>query len=174
MPRLARTTGAGLTTRLTASNTSSSAPPERNAAWPSAAKGSALPWPKRCSRSGGSSAWRTANRLTVEATTSSEESTRLDSIATEPVASQAANLIRTRTVDTATEAWVARVLRRCVGVDAHGNRLATPDVAVAHEYQPVVQPRRAVLPEFDPLRPHPEPRPEIRPQKLRSDRRNGG
>ena len=49
-------------------------------------------------------AWRTAKRLTSEATASSSESTRLDNSATEPVSSQATNLAAISSAATATEA----------------------------------------------------------------------
>ncbi len=90
--------------RRTASASSSSALPVMNADCPSTASGSALPWPKRCSRSAGVIAWRTATRLTIDAAASSSESIRLDSSATEPVSSHAANLTAISTRATATEA----------------------------------------------------------------------
>ena len=54
-----------------------------------AASASALPWPKRWSRSAGMAATRTANRVTSEATRSSPVSASEPSIATEPVAQAA-------------------------------------------------------------------------------------
>ncbi len=72
--------------------------------WPRLASGSALPWPKRCSRSGGVSAWRTAIRLTSEAAPSNRESIRLDSRLTESVANQAPSFTTTSSTATASEA----------------------------------------------------------------------
>ena len=104
MPAGGFSTGTGQISRRTASASSSIALPVIKADWPSTASGSALPWPKRCSRSAGLIAWRTATRLTSDATASSSESTRLDSSATDPVSSQAANLTAISTAATATEA----------------------------------------------------------------------
>src|SRR6267143_629941 len=62
MPAGGFPTGTGQISRRTASAKSSIALPMTKADWPSTARGSALPWPKRCSRSAGLMAWRTANR----------------------------------------------------------------------------------------------------------------
>ena len=67
--------------------------PPMKAAWPSPAKASALPWPKRCSRSGGIRAWRTAMKLITEARASRMESTSELSMATESLSNQAYILI---------------------------------------------------------------------------------
>ena len=104
MPIPVFSTGSGETSRRTASAIRNSALPSRKADWPSAASGSALPWPKRCSRSGGIAAWRTATKLTSEAAASTIESTRLDSSATEPVPIQATNFAAISTAATASEA----------------------------------------------------------------------
>ena len=91
MPAGGLSTGSGETSRRIASAISNSALPTRKADCPSAASGSALPWPKRCSRSAGTAACRTAKKVTSEAAASTSESTRLDSSATEPVPIQATN-----------------------------------------------------------------------------------
>jgi hypothetical protein len=56
------------------------------------ANGSALPCPSGSSASAGTSAWRIAIRLTIEAAASSAESNRLESMLTEPVCRNAPNL----------------------------------------------------------------------------------
>ena len=75
----------GTIRRLTDSMTRNAAEPAMNAPCPSPASGSALPWPKRCSRSAGVSAWRIASRLTNEVKTSSAESASEAIIAMESV-----------------------------------------------------------------------------------------
>ena len=116
MPAGGLVTGSGETSRRIASAISSIALPTRNADCPNAASGSALPWPKRCSRSAGTEACRTAKKLTSDAAASTSESTRLDSSATDPVPIQAENLATISTTATASEAQVARSRRRCAAV----------------------------------------------------------
>ena len=104
MPAGGLVTGSGETSRRIASAISSIALPTRKADCPSAARGSALPWPKRCSRSAGVAACRTAKKLTKEAAASTSESTRLANSATDPVPTQATNLAAISSTATASEA----------------------------------------------------------------------
>ena len=70
-----------------------------------------MPWPKRCSASGGCKAWWTANRLIADARTSIRESISDERMLIEPVSSQAAILTATRIKATATDALVARRIK---------------------------------------------------------------
>ena len=85
-------------------NISNSALPARKADWPSAARGSTLPCPKRCSRSAGTAACHTAKTLSSDAATSTNESTRLDNSATEPVPIHIASFAAIKITPTATAA----------------------------------------------------------------------
>ncbi len=85
MPTALRSIGCGLISRLPTSNSRNRDEPAMKVDWPRPASGSALPWPKRCSRSAGCSAVRTAIRLTIEAAASSIESSSVDSTLTESV-----------------------------------------------------------------------------------------
>src|ERR1044071_8037963 len=67
MPAGGLATGSGEISRRIASAISRTALPTRKADCPRAASGSALPWPKRCSRSAGTVACRTAEKITSEA-----------------------------------------------------------------------------------------------------------
>src|SRR5437763_175806 len=60
MPMAEFSTGSGLSARCSASMKRNAAEPAMKADCPSPASGSALPWPKRCSRSAGVTAWRRA------------------------------------------------------------------------------------------------------------------
>ena len=104
MPNSPAATGAGWINRLPAAQSRNTAEPAINADWPSAASDSALPWPKRCSRSAGTTAWPTATRLTIEATASSVESTSELNNATEPVSASTTALAPISVSATATEA----------------------------------------------------------------------
>ena len=97
-------TGFGVMRRLIASMVTKMAEPMIRPAWPKAAKGSALPWPKRCSVSAGTSAWRTASSVTTEAAPSSKESTRLESRLTESESHQPTSLTATKVQAVVTEA----------------------------------------------------------------------
>src|SRR5271169_5476937 len=149
------------------------AEPPMKAAWPSPASDSALPWPKRCSRSAGVKAWRTANRLIMEAAASSSESIRVESNATESVTRNATILTMISTAATATEAWVAAVIKRAflglvTGVSVIGQSpphrsriepLGPPAISLAPIDDALVESKRALAPEFDARRCHPKARP---------------
>src|SRR5579885_1199194 len=105
---------AGCARWCTASMNRKTAEPPMKAASPSPASGSALPGPNRCSRSAGTKAWRTAIRLRIEAAASSTESSRLESKLTESVSIQASSFTVIMRQATATEAEVARLIKRAV------------------------------------------------------------
>ena len=98
--------------RPTASTIRKIADAVMKSAWPRPASGSALPWPKRCSRSAGCSAWRTAKRLMSEASTSITESASDESRLTESVTSQAPSLAAIIRAAAATAKLVARRISR--------------------------------------------------------------
>src|SRR5262249_45083907 len=132
---------------------------------------SALPCPKRWSASAGTSAWRTAKKVTREPTRSSDVSTSDDSMLMESVSHQAIPLATTRNIATAMEARVASRIRRCgwAAMVASGiERARCPGLARRGPavFQPVVQAERAVLPELDQQRLHAEARPVGRPRHL--------
>src|SRR5258708_1295935 len=81
MPMPAFVTGAGASRCCSPWISSSTAEPVMKADWPRLASGSALPCPKRCSRSAGVRAWGMAMRVTRAAAASNLEALRHDAIA---------------------------------------------------------------------------------------------
>ena len=104
----------GWTNLSTTSTTRYSDEPATKAAWAKAARGSALPWPNRCSRSAGTRAARTANRVTREAAASMIESISAESTLTDPVMNHATPLKAIRISAALTEAAVAILSSRWV------------------------------------------------------------
>ncbi len=89
LPRPSAVIGSGSMSRTTARKPTNSAEPVMMSACTRPAIASDLPCPNRCSRSGGSTATRSATKVTDEATRSSSESASEPSSATEPVATTA-------------------------------------------------------------------------------------
>lgn len=104
MPTSDCATGTGSTSRMTAAKTMYPADAKMKNDCPSPASASALPCPKRCSRSAGVNEWRTANKFRSEAAPSSNESKSVPSMAIEPVIQKATALTETSRMATATAA----------------------------------------------------------------------
>src|SRR5690606_8420884 len=104
--------GCGATRRRTASRPTYSAEPVTISACTSPATPSDLPWPKRCSRSAGVSAKRTASNVMTDAARSSSESASEPSNATEPLAAYAHAFMMISTSATVTDAPPARRIKR--------------------------------------------------------------
>ena len=118
--------GCGSSMRRADSSNRNTAEPVINVACASPDSASALPCPKRCSRSAGDRAWRTASRFTSEARASSMESIKVASRLTEPDIPHATSLATISTSATVIEAYVACRIRRpaCCGEIA-GDSAAT-------------------------------------------------
>ncbi len=174
MPAGGLATGSGETSRRTASAISSTALPIRKADCPSAASGSALPWPKRCSRSAGRRGMPDGEEIDhrgggVDQRVDEARQQR-DRAGAEPggeFGGDQHHRDRQRGIGRAHPQALRRRGRDrgARSVTERGVPCAMPArSALADEHEPIMQPKRPLLPELDPLGRDAEARPVGRPR----------